>query len=258
MTMLDAIQHSTLARLRRTFASERVVLIGASALAVHLPLMRPTNDVDIVVLIDASDAEHRLSADGWEQDRKARHRWRYGNEIADVLAITDASLAAGYVQFSNDEKALSIIGFDVALRDAELHMIGGLETEVHVASLPSLVLLKIVAWLDRPEEREKDLADLWLILVSRLSDDDDLRWPEEPSPISSRPHDEQSPYLVGGELRQVCGASHAVIVETFFARLLGENDHALLTLLRITRQHSEDDYERVRQLLEVFRAGFES
>lgn len=39
------------------------------------------------------------------------------------------------------------------------------ETLVNIPTLPGMIILKLVAWSDRPEERENDLGDFLLIVL---------------------------------------------------------------------------------------------
>lgn len=90
---------------------------------------------------------------------------------------------------------MSLVGFDLALNHTlRVEVAGQNPFEVEVASLSALVVLKIVAWLDRPYEREKDLGDLGRVLSTALDDVDERRW--EP-PLIGEQFDDQSPFLWG-------------------------------------------------------------
>jgi predicted nucleotidyltransferase len=108
------------------------------------------------------------------------------------------------------------IGFDLALEHASPVAIPGTDGHVDVASLAAIVVLKMVAWLDRPNERERDVRDLGRVFETALDDWDDRRWQ---APLADLEHEVQAAFFVGQQVRGIVRASHRVEVETFLERV---------------------------------------
>lgn len=104
-----------------------------------------------------------------------RQRW-YGpaHFRADIIPATRELLDAGSVQIE-DGAPMSLVGFDLAFDHAVAAALPGATATVRVASLPAILVLKMVAWLDRPYERTKDLGDIAVVLADALGEDDDRR-----------------------------------------------------------------------------------
>ncbi len=196
---LTAAQSSALSALCAGLAGTRLVLIGAAALGYHVPLSRLTADVDLALVVDPARFDALLGPLGWRRDVRVRQRW-YGPDdvVADILPASADVLRAGVVRFDDDTREMSVLGFDLALAHASAVSLEGSAVTVDVASLPALVVLKIVSWLDRPSDRAKDLSDLARVLEHALGDDDERRWdPEQPVYASGLEHEDQGAFFVG-------------------------------------------------------------
>jgi predicted nucleotidyltransferase len=158
------------------FASHRSVLIGALAIQCQVPMPRLTADVDVIMLASDASIAGSLGAAGWAPDRSMVHRWRLQGAVVDIIQVTDDDLLAGVVNLNGAE--LSVVGFDLAFSEGNAIRVTP-ATEVLVPPLPVLVLLKMIAWMDRPFDRAKDLGDIAHIWDHALSDDE--RW-AEPNP----------------------------------------------------------------------------
>lgn len=193
------------------------MVIGAVALNHHVPLERSTADVDFVIVAEAEDIAVLLRSLHWEPDLQQEHRWRDRQRNAvDVLPANAEVIAAGKVTLEREERVLSTIGFDLALEHASPVAIPGTDRVVDVASLAAIVVLKMVAWLDRPHERQRDLKDLGRVFETALDDWDDRRWQV---PLADLEHEVQAAFFVGQQVRGIVGASHRVEVETFLQRV---------------------------------------
>jgi predicted nucleotidyltransferase len=65
-------------------------------------------------------------------------------------------------KFNKRYSDLHVLGFREVLEDAEQVQIE--EKKANIPPLPGMIILKLVAWSDRPEERENDLADILKII----------------------------------------------------------------------------------------------
>ncbi|MFM2418370.1 MAG: hypothetical protein RL385_3093, partial [Pseudomonadota bacterium] len=158
--------------LRAVWPDERIVLIGAGALRMHRRLPRFTADLDIAVAIHAPPYPAQLATHpAWARDPQHHQRWRHANGVElDILPAGPELRAQGWVGWPGGHR-MSLAGFEalfagtLALVDAELR--------IEIASVPLIILLKMVAFLDRPGERARDLDDIGYLLVHYLDESND-------------------------------------------------------------------------------------
>lgn len=249
-----------LARLRHAHPELDFVVIGAAALGHHLRLRRVTSDVDLALVVEPVDLPGLLAGLGWSQDARLAHRW-YGPDgfIADALPATPALITSGAIEFDAGATRMSLVGYDLVFehaRDVQLPL-GGVA--VRVASLPTLVVLKMAAWLDRPHERRRDLGDLVQVLCERLSDDDERRWSDIHAVGASKSglsHDEQSPFFVGLEVAEIARPVHRALVEQFMQRFLAPTSTAPTIAAREAGIRGDEPEERVLADVRAFARGF--
>ncbi|MBL8722181.1 MAG: nucleotidyl transferase AbiEii/AbiGii toxin family protein [Myxococcales bacterium] len=238
-----------LAALRRASPTSRVVLIGAAALGLHVELPRTTVDVDLVMVLQSDAFDSIAEALGWSQDPRLPIRFHGRDGFrADVLSITLDDLQRDAIEFA-DDRTMSLLGFDLVLAHATPQPLDDSLT-IDVANLPTLALLKMVAWLDRPD-RQKDLADLGAALEGALEPDDERRWDRS----LGLPDDYrlQSAFFLGQCLARVAETRHREVVERFLARM---SDRRNVVLLGRAAGWSFEAEERAEAQLASFREGF--
>src|SRR5690606_1736289 len=146
-----------------------VVVIGAAALSHHIELPRKTADVDLAVVAELAHIASLVAPLGWTRDPRIEIRWHGPDGIrADILPATSELIASGEIPMDRGDRAMSVVGFDLAIEHGVPIELTPTGETIHVASLAAIVVLKMVAWLDRPAERTKDLGDLALVLESAL------------------------------------------------------------------------------------------
>jgi predicted nucleotidyltransferase len=154
---------------------------------------------------------------------------------------------------------MSLIGFDLALDYAAPVLVPGHAQTVYVASLASLVVLKMVAWVERPFIRNKDLGDLAILLEQALAADDDRRWDRaHPLGAAQLEYDQQSPFFVGLSVADIAQRAHRMCVETFLERISNEQHAWHAVMAREARYVGDDTEERVARALAAFESGFRS
>ena len=257
---ITASQGQTLLALRTHAPTVRFVVIGATALGHHVTLDRTTADVDLALAVGAHELGDLLEGLGWKRDQRMPQRW-YGvaGSRVDALPASAELVRAGSVRLADEDFEMSLIGFDLALDHAENVLVPGFQQTVQVASLASLVVLKMVAWLDRSHERKKDLGDLATIFEQALSAEDERRWnSEHPLGSSQLQHDQQSPFFVGRNVAEIARPLHREWIAKFLRKVndLRHGWHAIMA--QEAKLTGEDPESRAANLLAAFERGFES
>jgi predicted nucleotidyltransferase len=153
---------------------------------------------------------------------------------------------------------MNVAGFSEARASASMVQIAA-DLVVPVASLPSLAVLKLIAWHDRHRETPKDATD-FLLIARYYADSGNLdRLYETESPLLQATNFD--PELAGAML---LGKDAAAVCSTNIAKtvtgILTDGLHRQLIdqLLRATQLAGEDAATtRVEQFVDAFRMGFE-
>jgi len=146
-------------------------LIGVNAIALELlkneiQPARGTKDIDFAVMIssikDYDKISKSLVAKGFN---KVTAPWTfYSNKykvVVDILPFGELE-EENTVNFNNRIIDLHVLGFKEVLSDSVPVNIE--EKIVNIPPLPGMILLKLVAWSDRPEERADDVPDILRII----------------------------------------------------------------------------------------------
>lgn len=146
-------------------------LIGASAIALellrnsHKP-NRGTKDIDFAIMISSMKEYDSLSESLISKSfNKVKAPWTFYSDLYDV-AIDILPFGEieenDTVQFNERYSDLHVLGFKEVLQDAKSIFIE--EQIAQIPPLPGMIILKLVAWSDRPEERDNDLSDILRII----------------------------------------------------------------------------------------------
>lgn len=165
----------------RVLVEDRIpyYLVGASAIALELLKVgkhpgRGTKDIDFAIMVSSME----------QYDQVLNHFVLEGfNKVKDPFTIFHAKyntvidlLPFGQVEendtvsFNDRYSDLHVLGFREVLENPNhIHI----EDKVAmVPPLPGMVILKLVAWSDRPEDRDNDLSDILRIISEYF----DLEW----------------------------------------------------------------------------------
>ena len=200
-----------------------LAVIGATALAIRgAPPARRSDDVDIAVAVgvhDLSEIGARLQPPGWEAQRRMPHRWRHHARRL-RLDIIPAGVPPGHERSLQLARGLTIDvrGLEVAISSAEpveVSCDGAPELRLTPATPPLavLVLLKMIAFIDKPALREMDATDVARVMHAYLPEMDDRRWE---APVSTL-HDEdfKGAFALGVDMRPHLIPEYQTIVEAF-------------------------------------------
>ena len=182
------------------------VVIGATALRVWLPdERRLTEDVDVALALDVGELAPltaRLGDLGWRQDARWEPRWHSPEGArVDLLPIGLSARQNRRLLWPRAETTMSAVGYDAVFKDAIVRELGP-DLQMRVAPLHVLALLKVVAFLDDPAARLKDLEDLVLIL-RRYAEDGDRRFGDDVIDADVQ-YAEAGAFLLGRDLHAVC------------------------------------------------------
>ncbi|RCW29299.1 hypothetical protein [Marinilabilia salmonicolor] len=146
-------------------------LIGVSAIALELlkdgiKPSRGTKDIDFAIMISSMRDYEAISIDLEKQGfNKVKAPWTF---YSDTYKVAIDLLPFGEIEekdtenFNKRNAELHLLGFKEVLEEAEQVQIG--EKIANIPPLPGMIILKLIAWSDRPEERENDLEDILKII----------------------------------------------------------------------------------------------
>ncbi len=156
-------------------------LIGVSAIALQLlkegiKPSRGTKDIDFAVMISSINEYEQIStaleAKGFS---KVAAPWTFYSDTFKVAIdlLPFGEIEENYtVNFNERYTDLHVLGFREVMEEAAPVQIE--EKIANIPPLPGMVILKLIAWSDRPEEREDDLSDILKIIQHYFN----LRWDE--------------------------------------------------------------------------------
>ncbi|APY10428.1 hypothetical protein BWZ22_03860 [Seonamhaeicola sp. S2-3] len=146
-------------------------LIGASAIALEIlkkgiKPSRGTKDIDFAIMIaslqEFETIVKELSNYGFN---KVEAPWTLYNDkfniVIDLLPFGEIE-ENFTINFNERYTDLHVLGFSEVLQNPETVQIE--EKSVQIPSLSGMVILKLIAWSDRPEERDSDLYDILRII----------------------------------------------------------------------------------------------
>lgn len=241
-------------------------LIGANAIALELlkhgiKPSRGTRDIDFAIMISNMEEYEKINNDLIDKGfKKTNEPYRFYSDnynlVIDVLpfGLIEEQLKEHFVERYVD---LHFIGFKEVLEEAvKVHI------EDKIANIPPLagmIILKLLAWSDRPENRENDLADIIKIIDSyyALEYDEIVEFHYDTFPDDDTPIDQ---LLVAAE---VLGRKAKLFINK--SKRLSERIHQILEsnlhnisesrLLRDWAHKLDSDIEYAYSILKAFQKG---
>lgn len=146
-------------------------LIGASAIALELlkkgvKPSRGTKDIDFAIMISSLEQYDKLRESLKEFGfNGVKAPWTFYSEeynvVLDILPFGEIE-EQDTLSFTERYTDLHVLGFKEVLSNSVNVRIEN--KIVNIPPLPGMIILKLVAWSDRPEERENDLTDILRII----------------------------------------------------------------------------------------------
>lgn len=150
----------------------RVFVIGATARDLILEygfevlVTRATSDVDFGIAVESWEAYRQLTCllktNGFEIDPSRIQRLRRLEMTIDLVPFGGLEYKPGEIAWPPDgDVVMKTVGFEEAFGSSLIIDLGNGD-RIRVASMAGVVLLKIVAFNDRPEERHRDAQDFFV------------------------------------------------------------------------------------------------
>lgn len=173
---------------------------------------RQTRDIDTGILVQDWEAfgmvKQALKDVGLIENYIHRLKDPHSGMPIDIIPFGDIADSAGEIQWPPEHAVtMSVAGFQEAY-DAALTVDIGQGHLIKVASLAGLALLKLIAWLDRGIETNKDAADFLTIMYQYQHVQEDRLW-ESFIPAEELEYDmeRQGTFLLGYDLRIMLSVS---------------------------------------------------
>ena len=239
------------------------VIVGARApwILVAGQTWRVTRDIDAVVRAPTWEAferlAERLKALGFARAEAHHFVSPQGAEV-DLVPYGEGVITDDTIMWPNG-MVMSALGLEEAFAAAVEREIAP-ELRVRVVTAPALVILKIIAYQDRPHERGKDLADL-VDAFERYEEDDGRRFELVGATVDDAPvaFEEAGAYLLGVDAARLARPKSREVIRAFLTRFTDEYAGPVSRVLAEEKRiHSEDRRIHVYRLFRVFTAGFGS
>jgi predicted nucleotidyltransferase len=239
---------------RRALGDVDVVIIGAAALRQLANFhWRTTYDLDLTVALDEDAYPSALvGSQELKQDIRLQHRWYAAGVSLDILPAGPSLREQGWIRWG--EHRMSLAGLGLAFEHAITVALAP-DLVVRVAPPAVIAVLKMIAYCERPAERERDLHDLSHLLDEYLGSDDDRRFDDRVL-AAQLPWDHVSAHELGHDIGRIISASDKQAIDTFLDRALtGDVVGTLPRMLRGPTVDYDEREERLRARLDAFAVG---
>jgi predicted nucleotidyltransferase len=251
---LTTDQLSALRELEQVWPDTNTVIIGATALGFYIDMRwRKTHDVDLVVAIERDDFPGALAdRAGWHQTANKEHEFTSprGMKI-DILPAGEALIAEGRITWQSGH-VMNLAGMDLAFaHETPKETIDS--GSVLVAPPAVIAILKMAAFCDGPDRRERDLADIAHLLQAYEADNDERLWSEG---LDARDYDLVCAYLLGLDVGRIVETDvHRELVAQFLDHVGDPEGHRHWRMVRCGPRIWESEVEPLARRLDDFRAG---
>ncbi|MEJ2765881.1 hypothetical protein VV869_18165 [Photobacterium sp. MCCC 1A19761] len=218
------------------------------------PPIRATRDIDTAIFVadweEFEAVKTGLIHAGLEETRQS-HRLREPetNLPVDIIPFGQLEDAHGHIQWPpGHEVTMSVVGFQEAF-DAAL-TVNFQSHQFKVASLPGIVLLKLMAWDERGAENSKDATDFYTIMDKYQHIHDGRLW-EDYVPGEQLDYDVEriSAFLLGFDLKDLLSPPTRQVL----TRIQAAKQDALMSA--IARTHNTTTIDEIEEKLTAFWLG---
>ena len=235
-----------------------LVIVGAIAYQIHFADDElKTGDIDFAIALDLADfakLQEELSAIGWNQDPKREERWRSKcGALLDLIPAGEELRESKRFTWPKGETTMSLEGFDHAFAEARHERVSDNLT-LPVVPPVVLMLIKIIAFLDDPNRRAKDLFHI-RALLSRYEADSDRLFIDAITDAGIE-YNLANAFLLGQDLRALCTVEEAELVRRFIAVVGDEDKPSWWAFVTSSLRYGERDEETARYQLKTFSDAF--
>jgi len=258
--------------LSRVLAKEqrKFVLIGAMVPQIVLDFretsgfgIRETRDLDAVVEAasweDFAHIRERLLQEGFRPGRVAHELWFDDEVRIDLIPFGPALVEENKLAWPYGDSVMTACGFAEALDCARPEQITA-DFAVPVVTIPGLVLTKVVAYLDRPEERARDLIDiLYCFERYEATGKESRRFERAGTQVDGEAvtFEEAGAFLLGIDVAALGKPKSLETVRRFLSRIPDEFARPVLQILSEEKRLVDSEKRRgvLYRLFRVFGAG---
>jgi predicted nucleotidyltransferase len=219
---------------------------------------RQTQNLDLSLAASLEEYPARLDTlPGWSRDPGFEYRWLapFGVKV-DVIPAGSELLKPGELTWPRSGQRMSLLGFRLAFERAVSVRIRA-DLTVRVAPVPVVVVLKMVAYMDRPGERLRDLEDIGYVFEGFVGPDAKERYSDA---VFDRglTYEEVSPFLLGQEISAIVNAAEREAVERYLGAVENERDPrgTQAQMARLGPASWHRDPEQLLRRLKAFKQGF--
>lgn len=226
-------------------------------------LSQTTRDADAVVMVASWEDFRRMRQQLFRagfQPGSAPHELRFGEDVrVDLIPFGPELVEEDRLVWPEADRVMSTLGIEEAFESARPEELApGLS--LPVVPIPGMMLLKLVAYQDRPEERARDLTDVVYCFEhyeERLETSrrfDLIGITVEGQPVQ---FEEAGAYLLGIEVAGLARPRSLVAVRKFLDRISDEYARPISQILIEERRiaDTEDRRSELFRLFRVFSAG---
>lgn len=250
----------------------RFALIGATVPQVLLDLpggagsgSRETRDVDAVAEVrgweDFTLLCERLKQEGFRQGRVAHELWLDDDVRIDLIPYGPSLVQENKLSWPYGDSVMTACGFEEALECARDQEVAP-DLRLPVVSIPGLILTKVVAYMDRPAERARDLIDmLYCFERYELASGESRRFDYAGTEVEGKgvTYEEAGAFLLGIEVATLAKPKSLDVVWRFLNMIPDEFARPISQILSEERRLVDSDVRRsvLYRLFRVFGAGLD-
>jgi predicted nucleotidyltransferase len=254
-------------------------VVGATArdmifeLGQGLPSKRATLDKDFGLRV-ASWSEFEILKESlltsalFKPTKEVQRLLYRGELLVDILPFGEIADAKGEIRWPPDEDVvMNMVGFEDAYRAAlKVRVRARPPLDILVASTPGLMIMKLVSWADRPEDRSRDAVDVAYILERYLDIDNNydrlLEVHSDLAEVENFDYVRAGPRLLGRDVASI-GKPETIgrIREILVQETAEEGEYHLIRAMLAGRgaplEESENSFEELLALLRQLMRGIE-
>jgi predicted nucleotidyltransferase len=235
-----------------------LVIVGAIAYQIYFSDDElKTGDIDFAIALDLNDfakLQADLSALGWAQHPKREERWlSKRGALLDLIPAGKALRESKRFTWPKSEFSISLEGFDHAFSEAQPVTVAD-DLVLSVIPPVVLMLLKIIAFMDDPQRRTKDLFHI-RALLSRYEANSDRVFTEAIT-TAGLDYSLASAHLLGLDLRELCTEEESELVRRFITLVGDEDKSPWWAFVKASHRSSQREEDAARAQLKTFSEAF--